>query len=208
MGSFTYEDIYELLRTEKYTTDLQPLKIEDLVKIKEYFDTKQILLDKQVEGSTFYNPEKKEKLKLELENAKRAIKDLYEKREQKIINRALFSSRTDFRLKDSTNMLLCESKLYDQLIELLKTGNKEFFEKIESSKPKEITPVPPTKDLKATPGRKLIKFKETVPEIMDTELNKYGPFKPEAIAELPSEIADLLIRQNKAVEHGQDTKEN
>ncbi len=207
---FTYEDIYELLRTEKYTTDLQPLKKEDLIKVKEYFDTKQVLLDKQVEGSTFYNPEKKEKLKLEIENAKRAIKDLYEKREQKIINRALFSSRTDFKLKDSTNMLSCEIKLYDNLIELLRTGNKEFFEDVDSSKPKISAPILPAKALKAEqePSTKKVLFINNVPEIMDSNLNKYGPFEASAIATLPNEIADLLIKQNKAVEHGEDSQKN
>ncbi len=211
MDSFTYEDIYELLRTEKYTTDLQPLKKEDMAKIKEYFATKQALLDKQVEGSAFYAPEKRDKLRTELENAKRAVRDLYEKREQKVINRALFSSRTDFRLKDSTNMLSCEAEQYDQLIELLKLGNRKFFEDVEPSM------IPSTKDLNAEQSvaqpqsgyaeqkKKLVKFKETIPEIIDAELKKYGPFEPEAIAELPLDIADLLIRRNKAVEHnGQD----
>jgi len=124
--SLSYEDIYELLRAEKYSADLQPLKPEDLAKIKEYFKLKEEMLKKQKASTIFFDRSKRDKILIEIENAWRALKDLYERREKKVINRALFSSRT--KLRDSTNMLESEEKLYNALIDLLRKNHVDFFE--------------------------------------------------------------------------------
>lgn len=233
--AITYEDIYELLRTEKYSTDLQPLKQQDLIKIKEYFELKEEMLKKLKSPSIFSDRSKKDKVLTEIENAWRALRDLYEKREKKIINRALFSSRT--KLKDSTNMLASEEKLYTVLIDLLRKNNIEFFENFgikvkfesetktaeEAEKSAESDEAKTLKDEKsqavkiaeehnlAASGdtekiiepaqlKKIIRFIEPVSELIDTNLLTYGPFEKEDIASLPKELADLLIKQNKAKE--------
>ena len=234
--TISYEDIYELLRTEKYSADLQPLKHQDLIKIKEYFELKEEMLKKQKSSTVFFDRSKQDKIVIEIENAWRALRDLYERREKKIINRALFTSRTNFKLKDSTNMLASEEKLYSLLIDLLRRNNIEFFEnfgikiKYESEK---TEPVPEksieneaTKDLKDEKAqaeikavddsnltaaseadkiiepklKKLIRFIETVSELVDTDLQTCGPFEKEDVANLPEELANLLIKQSKAKE--------
>lgn len=187
--TFSYEDIYELLRAEKYSTDLQTLSLEDLRKIHDYLETKQKMLEKQEKDSEFSDKEKYEKLKTELENAARALRELYEKRERKIINRAQFSSRTGFKLKDSTNMLECEEKVYSDLIELLKKGFGEFQKNYNHTwliKPKKTS--------------LRIKCKENIPEMKGADLSEYGPHKAGDIIELPNELAKVLITQNKAIE--------
>ncbi len=208
--AFSFDDIYELLRSEKYSTDLQPLKAEDLKKIADYFKAKKELLFKQKKGSTFFDKSKKDKLKSEIENARRALKELYERREKKIINRALFTCRSDFKLKDSTNMLASEEKLYAVLVELLKTSFDEFVNNFKVGKenseeqadiklePKELKESIQTSKLES--GKKLIKFVEAVPEIIGTDLCKYGPFEKEATTSLPDDLADALIAQKKAEE--------
>jgi len=191
--AFSYEDLYELLRAEKYTTDLQNLAPDHLRKIREYFEAKKALLYK--EKSEIFDRSQRDKVRTELENARRAIKDLYEKREKKIINRATFTARTAFKVRDTTNMLPFEQEFYDKQVELLKVAWASFFKELN---PRTASSAEP-KLLKETSTR-LLKFTEPVPELMDSELKKYGPFDENQAASLPQELAELLIQQKKAVE--------
>jgi len=191
-AEFSYEDLYELMRAEKYSTDLQPISAEQFQKIRRYFKTKEEFLEKQKEGLF---DEALEKVKVELDNAKRAIKDLHEKRELKVIHRSLFSAKSSFKFKDTTNMLISEEKLYFALLEMLKRSGVEFFEVLDNSDKMHSTDT--QKPLKE--DFKRIKLLEDIPELMDTKLNRYGPFSSNAIIELPKELAGLLLTQNKAI---------
>ena len=191
MATFSYEDIYELLRQEKYSTDLQKLNPEILRQIHGYLETKKKMLEKQQEDSEFSDKEKCEKLKLELENADRALRELYEKRERKTINRALFSSRVDFKLKDSSNMLGYEEKLYNELITLLRASFNNFQNSYNHLEFK--------KEVKKTNGTK-IECKENIPKVKCSDLKEYGPFKEKEVVDVPLELAKVLIKQNKAIE--------
>ncbi|MGB9675072.1 MAG: hypothetical protein ACP5IJ_01515 [Candidatus Nanoarchaeia archaeon] len=191
MAEFSYEDLYELLRTEKYSADLQPLDPSQIRKIAAYLKSKEELIIRQKE-SVF--DENVEKLKIELENAKRALRDLYDKRERKIISRALFTAKGGFKLKDTTNMLVSEEKLYTALLDLLKRSSEEFFDLFNQS----FAEIEHPKTLKTEFKR--VRILEALPELIDTSLRKYGPFEPNTITELPEELAELLLQQGKAVE--------
>ncbi len=199
MGEFSYEDIYELLRAEKYSTDLQPISIEQLQKIRRYLANKEEFLVRQTESKF---DDAVDKIKVELENAKRALKDLYDKRERKVISRSLFSARGGFKFKDTTSMLLSEEKLYFILLEMLKKSGEEFFSFL-NSEPVLSTAEGTTAQTEPKPLKenfKRLKLTEAIPELMDTQLNRYGPFNVGAEIELPSELAELLLKQNKATE--------
>ena len=47
---------------------------------------------------------------------------------------------------------------------------------------------------------KIIRFLNHVPKFVGKELEDYGPFEEEDIANLPSEIADVLISKGSAEE--------
>ena len=139
MVDFTYEDLYELLRTEKFSTDLQSLKETDIKKIADYLTIKQTLLEKQTQSKEFFNQRNVDKIRTEIDNAKRILKDVFEIRERKIINRAIFTSRSESNIRDSTNMLRIEEDIYNQLIALLQNNSKKFFDQLTTlSKPKEL----------------------------------------------------------------------
>jgi DNA replication initiation complex subunit (GINS family) len=190
MGEFSYEDLYEILRAEKYSTDLQPISLEQLQKIRRYLKNKEEFLVRQSESKF---DDAIEKIKIELENAKRALRDLYDRRERKVISRAIFTARSNFKVKDTSSMLLPEEKLYFALLELLKNSNEEFFALL-NSEPISEEPKPLKENFKR------LKLIEAIPELIDTKLNRYGPFAAGAEVELPIELADLLLKQNKAIE--------
>jgi DNA replication initiation complex subunit (GINS family) len=187
MENYDYSDILELLHSEKYNPELQLLTKEQFTKIQQYMDAKQALFEKAT------SKELKFKLQMEIENAERAIRDLYSKREQKIINRSIFAARSDFKLKDTTNMLLKEEIFYSQLIELLISNQKNFYTTLQNL---QSTPLAIEQSLKT--AHKTLKFKEAVPELLDLKENKHGPFQPNDTAELPNELAQILVAQKKA----------
>jgi len=187
-GVLTYEDIYELLRGEKNASDLQPLSLEQLSKVRKYLLAKEKLLKKQG-GGVFSSVKERAKILTEIDNAKSAMKDLFERRERKVINRALYTLRTDSRLKDTTNMLECEVVLYNSLLKDLDQARISFSELVDESKEPEEEKVPEVVS---------VKFLEAMPELIDTDLKKHGPFEAEQVASLPIELANVLIAQKKA----------
>jgi len=131
--AFTYEDIYELLRTEKFATDLEKINVNDLARIKEYLKAKEHLLKQELNSTNIISSQKKAKIQMEIDNAFRALKDLYEIRERKIINRAILGTRMESGLKDTTNMFDTEIKLYEHLLKVLKQTKCAFFDMIEKA---------------------------------------------------------------------------
>ncbi len=215
--AFTYSDIYELLRAEKNASDLEPLTVETLVKIAQYIANKCELLERQP-GGTFSNAKERSKILSEIDNAQQALRDMFERRQRKVINRAIFSVRTESRLKDTTNMLDFEVKMYEALLKIVESANRSMMTVLEgkcvtgapSSALKLVdkslsedaisTPDAEGKDLKAENQQQVqqIKFLDAIPELVDTDLAKHGPFEAGDIGSLPIELASLLVRQGKA----------
>jgi len=130
--TFNYEDIYEISRNEKFSSDLQELTKEDLRKIKEYFKEKETATQGQNQSTNLFATHNRAKVQIEIGNASRVIKDLLERRERKLINRAVFNSRVENSIRDTSNMLEIEEELYDQLIFVIKRFRKGFTATIDN----------------------------------------------------------------------------
>ena len=213
--AFTYEDLYELLRTEKFSTDLDEIKKGDLHRIQAYLKTKEVLLKKQEDTTSILSSQKKIKIQQEIDNAIRALKDLYEIRERKIINRAVYGARTDDTFKDTTNMLENETELYEQMLEILRDQKEIFFKLIENAseiEEKNIN-ISTTTDETETQtsydedtGKKdkesdikfiEVSFIEDCPEMFGEDLEKYGPFKVNDTHNIPEQLFNILEKQKK-----------
>ena len=207
----TYDDIYELLRAEKNSADLEPLNASYFSKVKEYLAAKRTLLESQ-KGGMFSGLKERAKILSEIENVRGALKDLFEKRECKVINRALYTLRTELKLKDSTSMLPSEVELYNSLLSNLEKSKLAFTRLIDEGAVQEPTFVetPPVKEPVSEPipepvaapivdedGVSLT-FLDAVPELVDASLRKHGPFEVGETASLPSELASILVAQGKA----------
>jgi len=196
--AFTYEDIYELFRNEQYSSDLQSLKVNDLKKIKKYFEEKNSETKNQDQSLNLFSTHNRAKIQVELSNATRIVKDLLERRERKVISRAVFNSRSDDSMRDTSNMLAVEEELYDKLIKLLRHSRKSFLETIDNDG------VAPKKEL--TAPVESVEKKDTdlkyyaqgdIPEFYGPNLEKMGPFKIGDNVSAPTEILDILITQKK-----------
>lgn len=202
---FTYDDLYELLREELSSKDLQQLEIKTLRKIKNYLGSKEELL-KKAESSKF--SKERRRLSEEIENARQILIKINQKRTKKVINRAIFTVRSESGTKDTSNMLPFEEELYEKLVTDFKNNDNNFFsimEDLEVIKPvkketKELKRKEKEKETKTDNKLKEIRILEDIPELTGPDLKNYGPYKKGDIAELPAELAVLIINKGKGRE--------
>ncbi len=199
----TYETLYELLRREKLRPEIQKLEdsfFEDIVK---YLKEKHSILESQKSKDSVFSQLEIEKTKRQIDNILKIIKEIYEKRENKIVNLALMSSRTESENKTPL-MLKEEKELYTNLLNDLIKSRKDILKNILEAKLPLIEKTEKPKGLKSYSepenSIKLIRFLQEIPQFVGTDLDTYGPFDKEDIANLPLEIADLLIKKEKAEE--------
>jgi len=200
--AFTYEDIYELYRNERFSTDLQELTPGDLKKIKNYFEDKNKETKNQDQSLNLFSTHNRAKIQVELSNATRVVKDLLERRERKVISRAVFNSRSEDSLRDTSNMLKIEEELYDQLTVLLKRFRKGFLATIDNDGNYPIEKMQPLKigkksEPKVADVPKKYYALETIPEFFGPDTNKFGPFNQGDVVNAPEEIINILLPQNK-----------
>ena len=197
----TYETLYELLRLEKYRKELQKLDDNFFTNVAKYIDEKKSILHSQESKDSVFAAQNIEKTRKQLENIQKILKELYEKRESKILQIALFCSRTKTTLQDQSILLEEEKKMYQHLVEELdsfRTGIQNRL--LEGKKPELKTQ---TKDIKTQAQdskNKLVKFIQAVPQFMAEDMNTYGPFEAEDMANLPSKVSEVLIKNNRAEE--------
>ena len=203
--NITYETLFEILKREKDTADLQKLDLSFFDDFVEYLNEKKKLLEK--EDSLFSYDEKK-KVEKQIDNARRIIKDIYERREKKIMGIALIKSRTKSDVMDKSAFLEHEKKLFNEIVNILDNFRKSIIHNATLGKrPSEAienkgirADESAAKDAKQESATKLVRFLHIVPKFVGKELEEYGPFEEEDIANLPSEIADILIGKGRVEE--------
>ena len=190
----TYETLYDLLRREKVNPELQKIEKDFLQNLKKYLESKQSILESQQSKSSIFSKKESEMTLKQIENTKRVIKELYERREAKIISLALSSSKT--KEKYDAHILLSEElNLYEAIRNILNQSRQEILEPLFLQETQEAKAI--KSDNKAL---KQIKFLNPVPQFVGTDLNHYGPFEEEYIASLPEDVASLLIKSKRAEE--------
>lgn len=193
----TYETIYELLRREKFRPELQNLDQSFFENIIDYLKEKQAITEEQKSKDSIFSQEL-ERTNQELINVKKMIKELYEKREQKIIQLALSSTKTN-NIPELTAMLKEEKEFFNMLKELLIKQRQDVLLNVLKTKLPMLRKEEP-KDIKTEKQAttKLIRFVHSIPKFVAEDLNTYGPFIDEDIANIPIQVADVLIAKQKA----------
>jgi DNA replication initiation complex subunit (GINS family) len=117
--NITLETLYDILINEKKREDLQKLNISFFFDVVNYLKEKKTILEDKKDEDDLFAAGEQEKLEYELKSIKKILKEIYEKREKKIIDIALNKSRTKSDIIDTSAMLKEEKDFYGQLIGLL-----------------------------------------------------------------------------------------
>jgi len=180
----TYNDLYEALRKEKYSEQLQGLPKIFIKEVSAYLKDKEDI----TKGETDLFSENTIKVKKQLENAVSIFKELILRRKKKLLELAFVSAETGISKRDFENMLNYEKEVFDKIMKALNDGDKEVETLLHGKGEGEGEKV----------KNKLVLFKQDVEEFLDLEGNKIGPFKEGDIVNIPYEIANILIVDNKA----------
>ena len=196
----TYENLYEILRSEKYKPELQKLETSFYKDILNYLKEKRAILSSQQKKDSVFAKVEIDKTKKQIENISKIITELYEKREVKIIQLALLASRTKPDEKVMDLILPEEKGLYEVLLKELSYFREAILKSVLAVK-KPVLEKPKTlKDDNLRTETKLVKFLHPLPKFVGTDLFIYGPFEKEQVAKLPGEVAELLIKKKRAEE--------
>lgn len=198
MDLITYEALYEILRNEKFNDELQKISPEFYNQTIRYLNEKKAILEAQQNKTDIFSTTELKKTRKQLENINRILTELYEIRERKIVELAIYSSRSEEDFT-SANITKEESLLFESVKDIFKSFRKDILvnmlegklPKISHKKSKELNTS--TEKIK-----KLIRFIKTTPKFMAEDTNIYGPFETEDVANIPNKSADLLIKNDKA----------
>lgn len=208
----TYDTLFDLLRREKSKAELQKLEAKFFAEAANYILEKREVLNRQSAQVDLFAMTEKEKTEKQIESTMRIIKEIYEKREAKIIGSALNKSHVPAILIDNSVFLDEERKLFEQMLELMNKYREGVLYRIlhgetpliEEKKPeipevKNDTAVQEGSKVECTTNvNKIVRFKNAVPSFVGPELEEYGPFDQDEIANLPLTIAQILVENNRA----------
>lgn len=184
----TYQEIYDILRKEKYNEALQQLPKKFLEKISSYLGEKKDIVNREQKNGELFSDTLRMTRK-QLDNAISIIKEIIVIREKKVLNLAFTAALTGISKRDTDNLLEHEKELFDTTVTQLEKNQKFISKSLNGQAGEE------KKDLKNI----LLRFKEEVSAFLDAEGSEIGPFKPGDIANLPKNIAEILLSDEKAV---------
>tara|TARA_Y100000310_G_C20685741_1_gene818838 strand:+ start:2703 stop:3506 length:804 start_codon:yes stop_codon:yes gene_type:complete len=115
--NITLETLYDVLRNEKKNEELQELEKTFFLDVVSYMREKKVLLESRKDEDELFATSERKKLDYEMRSIKRILKEIYEKREKKIIAIALNKSRTGSSIIDTSYMLPEEKEFFSLVVE-------------------------------------------------------------------------------------------
>ncbi|MEM0230746.1 MAG: hypothetical protein QXW00_00850 [Candidatus Woesearchaeota archaeon] len=197
--NITAETLFEILRREKDREELQPLQKNFYEEVVRYLNEKK----SSIQQGSIFSEQEKEVLQVQLQSIKQIIREIYNRREKKILDSALIMARTNSNIVETSNMLPEEKKLFEALAQELATSRREVLASVlegkapnnQEEKRKENPP-----EQTETPKMKMVRFLQEVPKFYGDDAEIYGPFAEDDIASLPESVANLLIEKERAEE--------
>ena len=176
-----YNELYDLLRKEKYSETLQSI---DKNFLRDFNDYLKELRGKTNTDSDLFSDSAADSKK-QLENSIAIFKGLILRRKKKLLNLVFVAAETGIMKRDYENMFEFERKIFDSLVKAIEGGDKELSRILNGRN-----------DLEEK--NKMIIFNENVEQFVDMEGKIVGPFGKGELANLDSRICDILVSGKKA----------
>ena len=175
-----YNDLYEALRKERYSEELQKLTKNFIQEANEYFEDKM----KNSGGSADPFSDLVLKNKKQLENAMAIFKELLQRRRKKILNLAFVASETGISKKDFENLFDFEKELFEEIVKSLERAEKNLNDSMGGG-------------VKEESKYGLVRFLEDVEEFLGMDGDPVGPFKKLEVANLDKELVEILLQDGR-----------
>ena len=180
----TYNELYEALRKERYSEQLQPIPKNFIKDVSAYLKDKKEIANKKDDDFS----DTIVKTKKQFENSIAIFKELILRRKKKILELAFVATETGISKRDFENMLVVEKESFEGIMKSLEKADKTISEMLKGS----------GEDDESRHKNKMIVFVEDAEEFLDLEGNRLGPFKKGDVANIAEEIANILVVDKKA----------
>ncbi|MBR9679274.1 MAG: DNA replication complex GINS family protein [Nanoarchaeota archaeon] len=190
-----YKIIREIQRAEKENISLTKLEENFVNLIREYLYELAERRSKAKNEKSIFSDELAEQLESEFSNAKKIILDMFERRERKIIMKALTNTRTGAKIVESDNLLKNELEIYNAIKTELENNREKNLKNLLI--PKKIENKTEQKVLKTIK----VKILEDIPSFVWDDEKTYGSYSKNEDADIQQDIAEFLIDNNKAVKN-------
>lgn len=177
-----YTDLYEILRKEKYAEALQPLPKKFISQVSEFIANN----SQPIQNQDDLFSDSTAKSKRQLENAIAMFKELFLRRRRKILNLVFVATETGITKRDFENMLDIEKEAFEKMVAAFEESDKKVSQTLNGKKENK------------TPKNKMILFSQNVEEFVNHTGKTIGPFKSGELANIDSEVADILVSGGKA----------
>jgi len=126
----TYETLFDLVRREKSREELQELDSEFYSDIMQYLSSKYSLLKKDGEQAGLFGASESEKVKIQIQNIKKLVKSLYDRRAVKLIRLAINRSKVGVGISNTIAMLPQEKVFFQEVLGVLERQRKDILNKM------------------------------------------------------------------------------
>ena len=178
----TYNELYDALRKERYSEQLQPIPKNFIKEVSAYLNDKKEIANKKDDSFS----DTISKIKKQFENSIAIFRELMLRRKKKILELAFVAAETGISKRDFENMLAVEKEQFEGVMKSLEKGDKKVNEMLKGAEEEEKK------------RNKMVVFVNDVDEFMDLDGKELGPFKKGDIANLSEEVANILIVDKKA----------
>lgn len=176
----TYNEIYEIARKERYSEQLQNLPKDFIQSVADYLKEKKELSSKEDDSFSDIIM----KTKKQFENAKILFQEIIRIRKKKILTLVLIATETGISKQDFDNMLNFEKQLFEELMKSVDFSDKKLNMELNGEEEKK--------------KNDFILFTEHVEEFLGLNGEKMGGFEKGQMANIPKEIAKILVDDGKA----------
>jgi DNA replication initiation complex subunit (GINS family) len=204
--TITYEALFEVLRKERNNEDLQKLDADFFSGVKSYIEEKSRILSEKPRLDQFMEGYENEQnaTRIQLQNIRKIVKDIFDRRERKIIDMAINKAKTGSNIIDTSSLLQEEKELFNRVVKLISEYRYDILEDVilgsksreeQKDEPKGLNIAQSEPDNKAF---KKVQILETVPKFVGVDLEIYGPYSTDEELELHPDIAEMLVKTSKA----------
>ena len=136
----TYDTLFEILRNEKTKEDLQKLHNSFFKDVINYLNEKQTDIQEKKDQKGLFESDEKEKKIQQIANIKKILKDIYERREKKILSMAVNKSRFSDSIIDTSSLLEEERLFYEMTVSLLDSQRDKILKSLLECKMPNLNP--------------------------------------------------------------------
>jgi DNA replication initiation complex subunit (GINS family) len=175
-----YNDLYEILRKEKYNEGLQLLPSGF---VKDYSDFVSEMKESASRESDMFS-DSAGKIRKQMENSVAIFKELMLRRKKKLLSLVFVAAETGIMKRDYENMLTFERDVFERVAKAFEEGDKELAKQL-------------GRESKSANNRMII-FTQGVEQFVDMFGNVVGPFASGELANLDAAVSEVLVSGGKA----------